>query len=145
MFVKQKIYKFTLWLQEKFGITGCVIYPRMFDYTKWKSWSTNGFKNDCPFCNHIEEQDIVQKTEKFIVIKNKYPYAKTEDHLLIIPKRHIRTWEELDITELNEIKDIISSYLDKGYLLLWRQFVKKWFRNHASIWHLHIHLILNEK
>jgi len=144
MSIKQLVYKFTLWLQEKFDITWCVIYSRMFDYTKWKGWSNNWFKNDCPFCN-INKQDIVSEYKNFILMKNKYPYFNTEDHLLIVPKRHIRSWEELTDEEIIEFKNIISRYLDKGYLLLWRQFVKKWFRNHASVWHLHVHLVLNKE
>ena len=68
MSIKQLVYKFTLWLQEKFDITWCVIYSRMFDYTKWKDWSNNWFKNDCPFCN-INKQDIISEYKNFILIK----------------------------------------------------------------------------
>jgi len=145
MSLKQKIYKFTLWLQDKLGIMGCVIYPRLFDYTTNKQDSINWFEKNCPFCDYLDKQNIVEERTNLLVIKNKFPYLKTEDHLLIIPKRHIRTWKELTVEELREFSEVISLYLDRWYLLLGRQFIKKWCRNHASIWHLHIHLILNEK
>lgn len=139
------VYRFTLRLQDRFDILWCVIYPRLFDYTKNKAGSKNGFNDNCPFCEQIKENDIVEWFKNFYVIKNRYPYAKTEDHLLIITKRHIRSWSDLSTEELVELKDIVSKYLDKWYLLLWRQYVWSWCKNHASVWHLHIHLILNEK
>jgi len=142
---KKTVYKFTLWIQDKLGIKGCVIYPRLFDYTKNKKSSDNWFKDNCPFCHNLETRQFVKRTQYFLITKNRYPYARTQDHLLITPKRHVRSWWDLTTEEVIELQGLISDYLDKGYILLGRQFVKKGFINHASVWHLHIHLILNKK
>ena len=143
--LKKLAFKLSNWLEEQFGFMNCVIYARDFDYTKKKKWAETGFKEkqDCPFCNLTDL--IVNEYKNSFLIKNLYPYRNTKDHLLIVPKRHIRSWNELTFQELQEIQQIISEYLDKWYLLLWRQFVKKGCINHASVYHLHIHLILNTK
>jgi len=141
--MRELAYKLAKFLEEKFKLPLCVIYARDFDYTKQQPWAENWFKQNCPFCNSIK--DVVKEYSHCYLIKNLYPYRNTQDHLLIVPKRHIRTWNELNVEELQQIQSIIWDYLDKWYLLLGRQFVKKGCINHASVHHLHIHLILNTK
>jgi len=61
-------------------------------------------EKDCPFCMIIRKEklaDFVYEDESLVVIKDIRPHAPV--HLLIIPKRHIRSIN--DLTE--EDKDIV--------------------------------------
>ena len=116
------------------------------NYIKVK-WIENGFVNEniCPFC---KKDNLINENNFTYLIKNNNPYYNTKEHLLLTPKRHIRTWNELNIDELNidelkEIQKIISNYLDKWYVLLWRHFIEYGHKNGWSVYHMHIHLILN--
>jgi len=140
--MKIAIKKFINFLDRKFRLNCCVIYSRNFDYAKTKKNHENWFKEieNCPFCVDYKKS-LIKEFNTCYLLKNIHPYENTQDHLLIVTKRHIREWKQLQAQELEEIKNIISEYLDKGYLLLWRQFIKNWT---ASVYHLHIHLILNK-
>ncbi len=83
-------------------------------WSPWRSKYIGTFKdeltaggNDCFFCCAIEMNSISMDTlivhiaEHSFVIMNKYPY--NNGHLLIAPKRHIGSLNDLVEAELNEI------------------------------------------
>ena len=141
--MKKFAYKLIDFIEKLFKINYCILYTRNFDYTKKKTWY-NWFleEKDCPFCNN--EKKLLKENKYTYIIKNINPYPNTEDHILITPKRHIRTWKELEENELKEIQNLIDKYLDKDYIMLWRQFTKLNSKSQASVYHLHIHLILRK-
>ncbi len=113
----------------------CLIYKRLNDVPTQKDY------NYCPFCK-IETQleyKTVEKLYHFNIIYNKFKYPYTAEHLLILPKRHIKKWSELSYNEMQELQALISNALDKWYMLLWRHYPNAG----SSIEHLHIHLIKN--
>lgn len=120
-----KLYKTLIWKEP------CVIYKRYYEYKKNPDW----FINNCPFC---APECVVGKFNYFNIIKNKYPYPNTKEHLLIIPIRHIVKYKEINKEELKELQNILWEYMSKWYLLLWRQF---WDHKESSVAHLHLHLI----
>jgi len=141
--MKQAIHKLLFKIAKIFKIDLCVLYTRTYNYTK-KDKNYNWFlsEKDCPFC---QKENLLKENKYTYIIKNINPYPNTEDHILLTPKRHIKTWWELNKEELDEIQQIITKYLDKDYILLWRQFTKLKSRSGASVYHLHMHLILREK
>ncbi|MDD2871703.1 MAG: HIT domain-containing protein [Candidatus Gracilibacteria bacterium] len=96
-------------------------------------------KEDCPFC---ENDDLLTIWKgKYLHIKhNKYPYNGLNDHLLLIPYRHIEHTKELNKEELIEIqkaeKFFSDYYQDKDYFSLIRQ-----TNAGKSIKHIHYHYI----
>ena len=111
----------------------CILYRRPYMYNKDdKDW----YSNSCPFCEIKEE--IREETDLFIVLPNIYPYPRTEDHLLVCPKRHIKDWMEMTDEELINMRDLLSKYMKQDYTLLGREFVNN---KDASVHHLHMHLI----
>lgn len=141
----KKALSFIKNIRNKFKKSPCCIIHCRKDgelYKMDKDWFKD--RSKCPFCLDENIVKNIYKTENIYILKNIYPYAKTEEHILIIPYRHIRSWGKLNQAELNDIKKQIDLYLDKWYILLWRQF-KRGNRSWSSIHHLHIHLILNEK
>jgi len=132
--MKRKLASFLIWFYKKIiGYPPCIVYDRPYKYTLKSDW----FAKECPFCS-LKENKIVKEYKSFYLIKNKYPYPYTADHLLAIPKRHLVKWQDLSLEELNELRDIIANYLDKWYMMLGRHF---WPHPKASVEHLHIHFI----
>ncbi|PHS16412.1 MAG: HIT family protein [Kangiella sp.] len=59
---------------------------------------------DCIFCN-LSNDRIIQENELFIVINDGYPV--TQYHQLIIPKRCVKTWFELNEKELTSLNNLL--------------------------------------
>ena len=85
----------------------------------WSPWRSNyieSFKEEqsggeCIFCAAVEKDIldmnnlVVHKSEKTFVIMNLYPY--NNGHLMIVPKRHIGSVEEITTQESHELMDEI--------------------------------------
>lgn len=99
------------------------VYSRLEKYKSDKTW--------CPFCVSP------WLWKQWEILFNEFPYPRTESHLLLVPKRHITKYSELQWCELDELADILGEYLWGWYLMLWRQYPMAG----SSVEHLHIHLI----
>ena len=66
--------------------------------------------NPCIFCN-VKKQDIVYENEYSFVSYDPYPVSKF--HSLIIPKRHIRNFFDLNEKELNACNQLIKRIKSK--------------------------------
>jgi ATP adenylyltransferase len=62
-------------------------------------------ENGCLFCEITKEQ-VVDENELSYVIKDGFPV--TEQHILVIPKRHVGTYFELGQAEINAISQILQ-------------------------------------
>ncbi len=77
--------------------------------------------NSCPFCSNEIMLRKIAENNSAIAIYDKYPV--NEGHALIIPKRHVSNYFDLDKEEqsdcwqlLNEVKDNVDSiYQPQGY------------------------------
>ncbi len=76
----------------------------------WAPWRISYIldekENGCIFCNRLHEGDdrkrlVLYRGENTIVMLNKYPY--NNGHLMIAPKRHVDSLEDLGTEELNEL------------------------------------------
>lgn len=89
--------------------------------------------------------DIVFENENIIVIKDINPKAKT--HLLIIPKKEIRTINDLEESDWELIAEMffVAKKISKD---LW---VQEWYNLKFNVWekwwqevmHIHLHLLSN--
>ena len=96
--------------------------------------------NNCIFCNPTD-----------IVINGEYAYSRldgfpvSEGHCLIIPKRHVRSIDELDDMELKDLYSVlhqsktllIETYLPDGFNIG----INEGEAAGQTVPHLHIHLI----
>ena len=85
----------------------------------WSPWRSNyieSFKDEqfggkCIFCESIDKDItdlnnlVVQKSENTLVIMNLYPY--NNGHLMIVPKKHIGSIEQISLEESHELMDEI--------------------------------------
>ena len=61
----------------------------------------------CIFCDKIKELPSNLKTSYWTIIEDKYPVNK--GHLLIVPKRHIATTDELTSNEWYELQSVLAT------------------------------------
>lgn len=59
----------------------------------------------CVFCN-IETVRVIDETELFLIIRDGFPV--TPLHTLIIPKRHVSSYFELEQFELEELGTLLT-------------------------------------
>jgi ATP adenylyltransferase len=67
--------------------------------------------SDCVFCDALLHNDdeqflIVQRGKNAFVMLNLYPY--TSGHLMVLPNRHVPSYEELDEQTRAEIMELIT-------------------------------------
>jgi diadenosine tetraphosphate (Ap4A) HIT family hydrolase len=67
-------------------------------------------KTFCPFCNEKPE-NIVEITNYFYILATRAPY--TQDHLLVVPRRHICLIKDLKNKEAKEMYDIIEKRTER--------------------------------
>lgn len=91
----------------------------MFRYRKAAKKYKGHKDNVCPFCQPLPEY-LVRETPHCFVVKSMFPYELWEfrdvtEHLLVVPKRHVKSFADLNQTERYELMDIISEYEGQNY------------------------------
>ena len=66
--------------------------------------------NPCIFCD-VKKKDIIYENDYALVSYDSYPVSKF--HSLIIPKRHIKNFFDLNDKELNACNDLIKKIKSK--------------------------------
>jgi len=64
----------------------------------------------CFFCN-LPKERIIKEYDHWIIIKDDFPVAK--DHTLIISKKHISKYSQLNIFQWNELFSIINDVVSQ--------------------------------
>ena len=64
--------------------------------------------NNCVFC--ISKLDVISENKLALAFFDKYPV--TNFHVLIIPKRHVKNYFDLDILELNAIQELLFEQIN---------------------------------
>lgn len=98
--------------------------------------------SSCPFCLPETLARAVYEGKHIYIVPNLTSYdlweaQDVEDHLLIIPRRHVQSLSELDEKERLAVMDAAASHEAKGYSIYARG---KGFIN-RSVQHQHTHLI----
>jgi diadenosine tetraphosphate (Ap4A) HIT family hydrolase len=71
---------------------------------------------NCLFCKKIDDDKIIYQDSSWFAVYDNYPVSK--GHVLLIPKRHVKTYFELNYVELASVGvniGIIKRILDKKY------------------------------
>lgn len=109
----------------------------------YKRFAKNNDKATCDFCNFTKNHDqIIKELRYFWIARNIFPYdvwdtTGVNDHLLLVPKRHVDSVGHFNIREQAEYAKIIGEYDLRGYSIYARarsNIIK-------SIPHQHSHLI----
>jgi ATP adenylyltransferase len=101
----------------------------------------------CEFCKIDKgSNQFVEGTKSFKVIKNIFPYSfwderQVVDHLMVVPRKHIDTLDDISPTEASEYLKLIGSYESRGYDV----FARAPTSVTKSVPHQHTHLIKPDK
>ena len=99
-------------------------------------------ETNCPFCA-LEPERIIDESPTWLVVRDGFPVSP--GHTLIIPKRHVATFFDLDKHEFVELQDLINNAKKKldeehqpdGYNIG----VNNGPAAGQTVFHLHVHLI----
>ena len=98
--------------------------------------------SDCLFCRLVREGDHVKKGEGFVAIRDINPKAET--HLLVLPERHVDTFEGVGEFEADEAKRMLEFVADtarEAGLTDYRVLVNVGAGGGQTIFHLHWHVL----
>lgn len=109
---------------------------------------------DCIFCKIIKKEipsQFVHETENAIVIRDIQPQAKK--HYLVIPKKHVRSLEEVFSSGSEGVKALSELYLAASQVVQKEGLLPGGFRSvintnadgGQTVYHLHLHLLGGEK
>jgi diadenosine tetraphosphate (Ap4A) HIT family hydrolase len=96
----------------------------------------------CTFCETITKEQLVNETKYTMVIPNRTFYDTWElhdvlDHLLVVPKHHVHSLNDLQDEELLDAMKICAEYEAKGYNV----YARGSGSVRRSVSHQHTHLI----
>ena len=97
----------------------------------------------CEFCRITAGSDqFIEETASFKVITNIFPYSlwdyrKVVEHLMVVPKVHTETLDDITEQQAAEYLKLISGYESRGYDVFARAPVS----TQKSVPHQHTHLI----
>lgn len=99
------------------------------------------WKEECPFCPEKSDNcGIIKKFKNWYIKKNLYAYNWINNHLLLIPYRHIEHTKFLnkeELIELTEVYEFIEKYFSsENYFSFIRE--TNWWK---SIKHIHYHYL----
>lgn len=100
-------------------------------------------QSGCPFCAKTPLYNIIQETPRVRVITNIFPYDTwdmhdVEEHLMIVPKRHVKGLSEMNAGERGDTMRLLCEYELAGYNIYARA-TESTQRTVAE--HQHTHLI----
>ena len=103
--------------------------------------------HDCIFCQIVRDEasaEFLYKNESLVVFKDIHPHAPV--HLLIVPRKHIRSINNIDAKDAGIVSEMIltgkmiakqTGIAESGYKLLFN--VER--GGGQVIFHLHLHLL----
>ena len=102
-----------------------------------------GMGAPCPLCEDVESRYVEYSSDTMHIMANDYPYymfdgRQVDNHLMLVPKRHVRDLGELDDRERAEYWQLYLKFSDSGYNTMTRPTGS----NRRSVpGHVHTHLI----
>lgn len=109
-------------------------------YDKYRSRNRSG---SCAFCRLDKGSErVLDETKHFRIVRNIFGYSmwdscRVTEHLMIVPKRHVGTIDEMSATAQQECVKLISRYEKKGYNV----YARALGSSIKSVPHHHIHCI----
>lgn len=98
----------------------------------------------CPFCDAKERNKtrIIEECDTMRVLRNNFPYSRWDtfevsDHLMIVPLRHIGSFNEFNKDEIADFFELLRKYESNHYSVYSRAPTNP----ARTQLHLHVHLI----
>jgi diadenosine tetraphosphate (Ap4A) HIT family hydrolase len=118
------------------------------DHRRYKKYATNSHSKTCDFCAFaIGDGLVVGESSHFWIAANLFAYnvwddRNVDEHLMLLPKRHVTTLEELTAAERVDYLEQLVAYEKQNY----STYTRAPGNASKSVPHLHTHLVqLNPK
>ncbi len=103
-------------------------------------------KGKCPFCPEnfkYHKEPILKTLAGWFITKNSWPYKNTENHFIIISKKHKENFGELNNNDLKSVKILVNWTIKKFKIKGGALALRFGDTNYtgATVCHLHFHLI----
>ena len=107
-----------------------------------KTMTTSAGCRFCGFQDQSRKDEILENHKYFWLVKNIFPYhiwddQNIEDHIMLVPKRHIISIGDMNDDELLEYSKVIGKYDKLGYSV----YARSAQNTLKSIPHQHSHLL----
>lgn len=102
----------------------------------------------CPLCDDIANREVIASGPTMSILKNDFPYYMFDgrtvaEHIMLLPKRHVRRLSELNPEETAEYWQAYRQYDHDGYNTMTRPASE---HRRSVQGHVHTHLIkLNDR
>lgn len=107
-----------------------------------RRYKARQMSDGCSFCDQVDSSALIFEDDLIFIVPNLTTYDlwelhDVEDHLLIVPKRHVESLSELTKAEKLSVMNQAAKYESRGYNVYTRGvgFTKR------SVKHQHTHLI----
>lgn len=118
------------------------------DHRRYEKYVTNSPSETCDFCAFaVDDGRIVGESSHFWIATNLFAYnvwddRNVDEHLMLLPKRHVTTLEELTTAERTDYIEQLIAYEKQDY----STYTRAPGNASKSVPHLHTHLVrLNPK
>jgi len=103
--------------------------------------------NECPFCKRIaNDEDLADSSPRSVALNDAFPVS--EGHMLVVPKRHVATAEELNPEEWADLFELVRKVTREVAAIDGVDGVNVGFNSgHAAgqtVDHAHVHVIPRE-
>ena len=107
----------------------------------YKKYNKENPSSGCAFCN-LPKSQVFKEKKNFWVAKNRFPYTnwdtgEVEQHLMLIPKRHLSEISQFNEAEKSEYLTVLAEYEAKGF----DNYTRSGNNKGKSQPHFHTHLI----
>ena len=120
-------------------------YRKTRKYYEQKNRQDKSYDEDCSFCRSSTHEKTIDQNDTMFVVANRVSYDVFEgkgvlEHLLMVPKRHVESFEELDDQEKIDAITMMGKYETNGYNI----YARAVDSTTRSVKHQHTHLIKQE-
>lgn len=115
---------------------------KLYDRSIWENTQPQDlWKWECTFCDSkLWKQYIIHETKYWMVVHNKYPVLGLKNHLMAIPKQHIKFAYEIPsevMAEYPEVEKFVYKYYNGwAYFTFMRESIQN-----RSLEHIHYHFL----
>jgi ATP adenylyltransferase len=99
----------------------------------------------CVFCPEHQRAEVVMESEHFYVTRNLWPYRGTKEHWLIVPRAHVRAFDELPDKAGAELWALKRRLKGDASATATVERSGDMRYNGGSVAHLHIHFVILEE
>lgn len=116
------------------------------DYAQYRSMLAMYRAGVCPFCDPLDEvlNPVIRQNALWRMWVNPFPMAHTKLHLILAPKRHVGTHDDVDVEDFAAMGELFC-WAKERYAFTGGGFVMRFgspFESCCSVFHRHTNIVI---